>query len=247
MLMKLSRKEAQHILVDKRVLRRIVSYANLSRKDIVLEVGCGTGNLTSYLLKHSGRLYGIEKDKRFVKMLKERFSDEIDNGKFVLMEGDALKIEWPSFDKFVSNIPYKISSELTFRLFKTGFKLAVVMYQREFAERLVAREGSKKYGRLSVTAKAFSRAEILEIVSPNSFRPKPRVESAIVRLYPEPEIEVRNIEKFERLVRIAFSNRRKKFGKIAEMLGIECDIGDLKDERPENIPPEIYARLSECL
>ncbi len=247
MLMRLSRKEAQHILVDKRVLRRIVSYAHLSREDVVLEVGCGTGNLTAYILKHSGKVYGIEKDRRFIKMLKERFSDEIKNGRFVLMEGDALKVEWPSFDKFVSNIPYKISSKLTFKLFKAGFKLAVVMYQREFAERLIAREGSKKYGRLSVTARAFSRAEILEIVSPESFRPKPKVESAIVRLYPEPEVHVKNVENFEKLVRVAFSNRRKKFGKIAEMLGIECDIGDLKDERPENIPPEIYARLSECL
>ncbi|NOY11014.1 MAG: ribosomal RNA small subunit methyltransferase A [Archaeoglobi archaeon] len=245
--MKFYRREGQHILVDRRVLSRIVRYAELSRSDAVLEVGCGTGNLTSYLLKSSGVVYGIEKDRRFVDLLKKKFSHEISENRFVLIEGDALRVEWPEFNKFVSNIPYNISSELTFRLLEHKFDLAVVMYQKEFAERLVAREGSKSYGRLSVMVKAFCRAEILEIVRPSAFRPRPKVESAIVRLYPEPEIAVRDVEKLDLLLRAAFSSRRKKFGKVLRSLGIDCDVEGYEDERPENIPPEVYARLSECL
>ncbi|AKG91604.1 ribosomal RNA small subunit methyltransferase A [Geoglobus ahangari] len=245
--MKFYRREGQHILVDRRVLSRIVRYAELSKSDAVLEVGCGTGNLTSYLLKSSGVVYGIEKDRRFVDLLKKKFSHEISENRFVLIEGDALRVEWPEFNKFVSNIPYNISSELTFRLLEHKFDLAVVMYQKEFAERLVAREGSKSYGRLSVMVKAFCRAEILEIVRPSAFRPRPKVESAIVRLYPEPEIAVRDVEKLDLLLRAAFSSRRKKFGKVLRSLGVDCDVEGYEDERPENIPPEVYARLSECL
>ncbi len=245
--MKLYRREGQHILIDRRVLSRIVRYADLSEGDSVLEVGCGLGNLTSYLLRNASIVYGIEKDRRFVEVLKRKFSKEISEGRFVLIEGDALRTDWPDFDKFVSNIPYHISSELTFRLLRHSFKTAVVMYQREFAERLTAREGSKNYGRLSIMARAFCRAEILEIVGPSAFRPKPNVESAIVKLIPEPEIRVRDPEKLDLLVREAFSSRRKKFGKVLKRLGIECSVGGLEDERPENIPPEVFARLSECL
>lgn len=245
--MRLYRREGQHILVDRRVLNRIVSYADLNKNDAVLEVGCGPGNLTFHLLRKAGTVYGIEKDRRFIEVLKKKFSREIKEGRFILIEGDALKVEWPDFDKFVSNIPYHISSELTFRLFRHGFGLAVVMYQREFAERLIAREMSKNYGRLSVMARAFCRAEILEIVEPSAFKPRPKVESAIVRLIPEPEIHVSDLEKLDRLVREAFSSRRKKFGKVLKKLGIKCDMGELENERPENIPPEVFARLSECL
>ncbi len=245
--MKLFRKEGQHILTDRRVLQRIVSYADVVKRDAILEVGCGPGNLTAQLLKRAGVVYGIEKDKRFTEILRKKFSREIDDGRFVLIEGDALKVEWPEFDKFVSNIPYRISSELTFRLFRHGFRLAVVMYQKEFAERLTAREGSKSYGRLSVMSRAYCRAEILEVVKPSAFRPMPKVDSAIVRLVPEPEIHVRDKEKLDVLLREAFSSRRKKFGKVLRKLNIPCTAGEFEDERPENIPPEVFARLSECI
>lgn len=245
--MKLFRKEGQHILTDRRVLQRIVSYAEVSKKDSILEVGCGPGNLTAHLIRRAEIVYGIEKDRRFTEILRRKFSQEIDEGKFVLIEGDALKVEWPEFDKFVSNIPYKISSELTFRLFRHGFKLAVVMYQKEFAERLTAREGSRSYGRLSVVARAYCRAEILEVVKPSAFRPMPKVDSAIVRLIPDPEIHVKDMKKLDVLLKEAFGNRRKKFGKVLRKLGISCDVGEFEDERPENIPPEVFARLSECI
>ena len=243
--MKLVRRLGQHILVSKAILNKIVNYAEISGKDTVLEVGCGTGNLTEMLLKKARKVIGIEKDKRFIDLLQKKFKNEIEVGRLELIEADALKIEWPSFDKFVSNIPYQISSPLTFRLFKHDYKLAVVTYQKEFAERLTATSG-KKYGRLSVIARIYCKAEILDIVPPEAFRPKPKVDSAVVRIIPKPEIEVRNKELFEDFVRFVFTRRRKKFGKIAQEYGLRVP-DDLKDKRPEEIPPEVFAEIVDDL
>ncbi len=250
--MKLLKSKGQHILLDRRYLYKIVRYADLNYNDVVLEVGCGLGNLTKLLLRSVKKVYGIEIDPRFCKLLREKFAEEIESGRFVLIEGDALKVDFPKFDKFVANIPYKISSPLTFKLLKQDFKLAVITYQKEFAERLIAREGSKRYGRLSIVAKAYCRAEILETIPPKAFKPKPKVESAIVRIIPEPEIFVENKEIFEDLVRFAFSRRRKKFGKILEEWckekGFKVNIpSEYKDKRPEEIPPEVYAEIADSV
>ncbi len=250
--MKLLKSKGQHILVDRRFIYKIIRYADLSYDDTVLEVGCGLGNLTRLLLKNVKKVYGIEIDERFVSLLQKKFSTEIESGRFVLIKGDALKVDFPKFDKFVANIPFQISSPLTFKLFKHDFKLAVITYQKEFAERLIAKPGSKKYGRLSVVAKAYCKAEILDTIPPKAFKPRPKVESAIVRMIPEPEIEVKNKEIFEDLVRFAFSRRRKKFGKILEEWckekGYSIEVpNQYRDRRPEEIPPEVYAELADSV
>ncbi len=250
--MKLHKSKGQHVLVDGRYLRKIVSYAELSFDDVVLEVGCGTGRLTKFLLRSVEKVYGIEVDERMVDYLRKRFEHEIKAGRFVLIHGDALKVNFPEFDKFVANIPYQISSPLTFKLLKHDFELAVVTYQREFAERLVAKPGSKKYGRLSVVARAYCRAEILDRIPPTAFKPKPKVESAIVRIIPEPEVKVKNLDLFEDLVRFAFSRRRKMFGKIIEEWSKEKDLKvevpeGLRKKRPEEIPPEVYAEIADSV
>ncbi len=250
--MKLLKSKGQHILVSRRFLHKIVRYAELSFDDVVLEVGCGTGRLTRLLLKSVEKVYGIELDERLVRYLQRRFENDIKSGRFFLIHGDALKVEFPEFDKFVANIPYQISSPLTFKLLKHDFKLAVVTYQKEFAERLIAKPGSKKYGRLSVVARAYCRAEILDTIPPTAFKPKPKVESAIVRIIPEPEVVVKNLDAFEDLVRFAFSHRRKMFGKIVEEWGKEKGVKvevpeELMRKRPEEIPPEIYAEIADSL
>jgi|Deesub1362A_J573_1020465.scaffolds.fasta_scaffold00072_12 16S rRNA (adenine1518-N6/adenine1519-N6)-dimethyltransferase len=251
--MRLYKQRDQHILTDKSALKRVVGYSELSDDEVVLEVGCGPGNLTYGLLKKAEKVIGIEKDPRMVNLLRKKFSKEIEDGRFELIQGDALKVDFPEFDKFISNIPYSISSPLTFKLLKHDFRLAIVMYQKEFAERLVAQPGSKKYGRLSVTSRAFCRAEILEVVGRKAFRPAPKVDSAVVRLIPRPEFEVNNLDTFEDLVRFSFSMRRKKFGKILESwfnrrkLNLEvlaAKYKDLLEKRPEEIEPEVFAELS---
>ncbi len=239
------RELGQHMVVDKALLRRIVRYAELCSDDVVLEVGCGTGNLTRLLLRYAGKVIGIEKDSKLAARLRKKFAIEIEEGRFELIEGDALKIEFPRFTKFVANIPFSISSPLTFKLFRYDFKLAVVMYQREFAERLVGEDS-----RLGVISKAYCRAEILEYVKPHAFRPRPRVESAVVRIAKEPAVRVENLELFERLVTFAFSMRRKKMGKIlAEFekrfgLRVEAD-EETKERRPEEIGARKFAELAD--
>ncbi len=246
--MRLLRSKGQYVLKDVRFLKKIIRYADLSYDDVVLEVGCGTGKLTRLLLKNVKKVYGIEIDQRFVRYLQRKFRKEIEDNRFELIHGDALKVEFPKFDKFIANIPYKISSPLTFKLFKHNFKLAVITYQKEFAERLIAKPGSKKYGRLSVVARAYCRAEILDIIPPEAFVPRPRVESAIVRIVPEPEIEVRDKELFEDMIRFVFSNRRKMLGKVlkewAEKKGISIKVPDeIKEKRAEDVDACTYAEI----
>lgn len=250
--MKLFRGKSQHILVDRGVLRRMTRYAELSAEDTVLEVGCGTGNLTGYLLRKAGKVIGIEIDSRMVELLKRKFSGFIEGGRFQLIHADALRIDFPEFDKFVSNIPYKISSPLTFKLLKSDFQLAVVMYQKEFARRLVAKPGSKDYGRLSVIAKAYCRAELVEYVTKWAFVPRPKVDSAIVKICPEPELKVENRELFEELVTFLFSRRRKKLGKsideFCRLKGVTIHLPDrFRDLRPEQLSPETFAELSDSV
>ncbi len=249
MKIKLFKSKGQYILKDKAILKRIVKYADVNQNDVILEVGCGTGALTKILLKNAKKVYGIELDKRFIDLLSKKFKDEIKKGRLELIHGDALKIDFPNFDKFISNIPYQISSPLTFKLFKYDFKLAVITYQKEFAERLVASPGDKNYGRLSVVAKAYCSAEILEVIPNTAFVPVPKVDSAIVRLTKKPQILVKNSEIFEDLVRFSFSMRRKKFKKIVDAwckkYNISLDIpSELENLRPEDISPETFAEIS---
>lgn len=234
------------MLINRRIAKRIVSYAELNENDIILEVGCGTGNLTEELLKFT-KVFGIEKDARLVEFLRKRFSKEIKEGKFTLIQGDALKVDFPIFTKFVSNIPYEISSPLLFKLLKHNFVLAVIMLQKEFAQRLCGEDS-----RLGVISKAYCRVKILEFVGKENFKPIPSVESSIVLIVPEPEINVRNRELFERFVTFAFSMRRKKLLNIVqafkERYGVVLNIdAELASRRPEEIGAKNFARIVDDL
>jgi 16S rRNA (adenine1518-N6/adenine1519-N6)-dimethyltransferase len=245
--MRMKRDLGQHMVISRNLLRRIVEYAEVNDSDVVLEVGCGTGNLTHFLLERAKIVVGIEKDPELVNFLKKRFSVEIEDGKFQLIEGDALKVEFPHFTKFVSNIPFKISSPLTFKLLEYRFDLAVVMYQKEFAERLCGEDS-----RIGVISKAYCRAKILETVRPSVFRPSPSVESAVVRIIPEPEIRVKNLELFRDFVTFAFTMRRKKMKKIVEKWNrrrnIKVQIDDeILEKRPEEIGARTFAQIVDSL
>ena len=250
MKIKFLKSKGQYVLKDRTILTRILRYAEIKSKDVVLEVGCGTGSLTRFLLRKAKKVYGIEIDKRFIRFLSKKFKKEIEEGRFELIHGDALKIKFPCFNKFVSNIPYQISSPLTFKLLKHDFEVAVVTYQKEFAERLVASPGSKNYGRLSVITRAYCKAEILEMVPSTAFLPTPKVTSAIVKIVKAPQIKVKNLEIFEDLVKFAFTMRRKKFGKILDrwckLRKMKVKIPkELEELRPDAISPEIFAEIAD--
>lgn len=195
----------QHFLVDPRVLDRVVGHAALRGDETVLEIGPGRGTLTRALAAAAKQVVAVEKDPELV----DRLHDEglPDNVELVL--GDALKVELPSFDKCVSNLPYGISSDITFRLLEQDFELAVLMYQREFAERLAAKVGTEEYGRLTVNA--FVKAEVatVDTVPASAFAPRPRVSSVVVRMVPRAKPPFVVAPAFGEVVRAAFQHRRK--------------------------------------
>ncbi len=197
---RLSKKLDQHFIVDDRILQREVEYANVNAEDTVLEIGPGIGTLTRHLAKAAKKVIVIEKDAKFEKILLE-----IPNTEVII--GDALKIDFPKCDKVLSNLPYSISSPLTFKVLEQPIKTAVLCYQKEFAERLIAKPGTKDYSRLSVNCSLRADVEILENVSKAKYYPRPKVDSAIVRLTPK---EINLPEKFDSIVRALFQHKNQK-------------------------------------
>ena len=194
----------QHFLVDERVAHRQVEYAGITAKDVVLEVGPGLGLLTEALLRKAAKVVAVERDRRLAKALRAF------GGNLEVIEGDAVRVPLPPFDKVVSNLPYQISSPITFRLLGLGFDRAVLMYQREFADRLVAKRGEEGYSRLSVKTYVRARAEIVEDVPKDAFWPPPKVNSAIVLLEPRPApFTIREGALFDAVVDASFAHRRK--------------------------------------
>ncbi|ADD04678.1 ribosome biogenesis protein KsgA, 16S rRNA-methylating [Natrialba magadii ATCC 43099] len=204
----------QHFLVDDRVLDRLPTYLTDIDADTshVLEIGGGTGVLTDRLLETIGaddQLTVVERDPPLAEFLQEEFSDAIDAGRLTVIEGDALEVDLPEFTSSVSNLPYGVSSEITFRLLPEQRPL-VLMFQQEFAERMVAEPNTSEYGRLSVSTQHYADAELVESIPKEAFSPPPAVQSAVVRLVPrEPEYDVENEAFFLRFVKALFTQRRK--------------------------------------
>jgi len=247
----------QHFLVDDRVLDRLPGYAREADADLshVLEVGAGTGALTDRLLAVADRVTAIERDPDLAEFLREEFVAEIDAGRLTVVEGDALDVELPEFTASVSNLPYGASSEIAFRLLPRGEPL-VLMFQREFAERMAAEPGTDEFGRLSVTAGHYADVEVVEPVPPEAFSPPPAVDSAVIRTTPrDPEYDVPDDDFFMRFLRAVFTQRRKTMRNAVRNtvhisgLGDADAVVDAADEelmsmRAGNVTPAEFAELA---
>ncbi|MGY5881192.1 MAG: 16S rRNA (adenine(1518)-N(6)/adenine(1519)-N(6))-dimethyltransferase RsmA [Candidatus Thorarchaeota archaeon] len=175
-----TKKRGQSFLKSQSVARSIVSAAGISKEDTVLEIGGGLGILTKQLVQEAKYVHVVEIDSGLVKALRNLF---IDCDNVSIIEGDALKVSLPSVTKIVSNLPYSISSEITFRMLREiEFEQAVLMYQKEFAQRLHATPGTSEYSRLSVNIGYQAEVEHLFDVPANMFYPVPAVDSVVVRL-----------------------------------------------------------------
>jgi len=198
----------QHFTVNSDILQRLVSHASLTEDDVVLEVGAGLGFLTKLLSNNCKKVVAVELDPNIVRILRKQI-DGLQN--VDLIEGDILKVSLPHFDKVVSAPPYSISSPLLFRLLERKFDWAVLILQKEFAERLAASVGGKDYGRLTVTIYYRADVELLDYVPRTVFYPPPDVDSMMVRLKPRsPPFQVEDEETFFELVRTLFTQRNKK-------------------------------------
>ena len=247
----------QHFLVDDRVVDRIPDYlpADADRGH-VLEIGGGPGVLTDRLLAAADRVTVVERDPTFAAHLREEFADEIDADRLSVIEGDALETDLPDATACVSNLPYSASSEIAFRLLPLDIPL-VLMFQQEFAERMVASVGDDDYGRLSVSAQHYADCEIVESVPNTAFDPEPAVQSALVRLTPrDPEYTVADEEFFLRFVKAVFTQRRKTIRNAirntAHISGLDdadavVDAADeeLLGRRAGNVAPAEFAALAQ--
>lgn len=240
-----SKSKGQNYLIDRRVAEREVEYLGITEGDRVLEVGPGFGILTSSLLERTSNLTAIEIEEGAVRYLRDSFP------RMEVLQGDFLEIDPPRFDLFISNVPYSISSPLLFRLLDMDFKRAVIMVQREFAERMAAPAGDSEYSRLSVNV--FYRAEcrLLENVPRSRFWPEPEVDSTVVLLTPRPApFPLRDEKHFLKLVDVLFQQRRKKIGTVLKqkrMLPEDRTGIPYLDERVERLTPAQIAELSDAL
>lgn len=180
---RLKKSLGQNFLVDKNIIRKEAELARIKPDETILEIGPGVGFLTGELLSRAKKLIAIELDKNLAEILEKEVQGEIQKGRLQIICADALAIDFPEFDRCVSNIPYEISSKIILKLGKCK-KPAVLIIQKEFAERLVAKPGQADYSKISVMSQYYFSTEMLYIVSKKSFFPAPKVDSAIVRLEP---------------------------------------------------------------
>lgn len=201
----------QHVLKNPGVADAIVAKADLKQSDVVLEVGPGTGNLTMRILEKAKRCVAVEMDPRMAAELTKRVQGKPEQKRLDIMLGDVIKTDLPYFDVCISNTPYQISSPLVFKLLATSPapRVCILMFQREFASRLLAKPGDKLYSRLSVNAQMFAKIDHVMKVSKASFKPPPLVESNVVRITPKvPRPQVR-FDEFDGLLRICFVRKNK--------------------------------------
>ncbi|KAI7181177.1 rRNA adenine dimethylase [Hortaea werneckii] len=202
----------QHILKNPGVAQAIVDKADLKQSDIVLEVGPGTGNLTTRILEKAKKVIAVEQDPRMAAELTKRFQTTPAAKRLELILGDVIKMpEMPYFDVCISNTPYQISSPLTFKLLATSPspRSCVLMFQREFAMRLFAKPGEKLYSRLSVNAQMWARVDHVMKVGKNNFNPPPQVESNVVRITPKNPRPQISYDEWDGLLRIAFVRKNR--------------------------------------
>lgn len=205
----------QHILKNPLVVKTMIEKAALRSTDTVLEVGPGTGNMTVRMLETVKKVVACEIDPRLAAELQKRVQGTPLQKKLNLIVGDVLKVDpLPFFDICVANLPYQISSPIVFKLLlhRPFFRCAVLMFQREFAHRLVAKPGEKLYCRLSVNTQLLARVDLLMKVGKNNFKPPPKVESSVVRIEPKNPPPAVNFTEWDGLVRVAFLRKNKTLG-----------------------------------
>ncbi|MDA9106473.1 16S rRNA (adenine(1518)-N(6)/adenine(1519)-N(6))-dimethyltransferase RsmA [Candidatus Pelagibacter sp.] len=245
----------QNFIIDRNVLEQIVDTVEITNKE-VLEIGPGSGNLTTFILKKSPKkVYTIEKDDDLALLLKDKFANEI-----TIINDDVLKI---SEDKISSkkltvfgNLPYNISTEILSKWIinlnkNSWFEKLVLMFQKEVAERIIAESNTSKYGRLSILSNWKLDIEKIMEIKPQSFSPRPKVDSTLLLFTPKKKIfELKEAKNLEMITRIFFSQRRKMLKKpfnqvfnnakvVAEKFDINLNL------RPQNLSPEMYFKLVE--
>ena len=244
----------QNFLIDDKILCKIVELVDLKNK-IVLEIGPGTGNLTSYILqKKPKKIIGIEKDNYLALKLKEKFKSEL-----TIINDDVLNINENllSSDELTvfGNLPYNISTEILSKWIlniddRFWFNNLILMFQKEVADRIIAKFNTSAYGRLSILTNWKLNVEKIIDIQPDSFSPKPKVQSSLLLFTPKKNFyKMKNPANLEKVTRIFFNNRRKMLKKPFNQLfnGNQTILDKLKIDlnlRPQNLKPLTYFQIT---
>jgi len=244
----------QNFLIDHNILEQIVNTVKIQNKEI-LEIGPGSGNLTHYILKKKPKkIYVIEKDNDLCLLLNEKFSDEINiinNDILQVSEGEISKAKLTVF----GNLPYNISTEILSKwIIKLNkefwFDELILMFQKEVADRIIAKSGTSNYGRLSILSSWKLNVKKIIDIKPESFSPRPKIDSSLLVFSPKKEFfSLKNPKNLEMITRVFFSQRRKMVKKpfnqifnnskkVSVKLGIDLNL------RPQNLEPETYYKIT---
>ncbi len=266
-------KLGQHFLVDHHAARRIVEALGDISNRIVIEIGPGEGMLTDLLVNRAKKVIGVELDRVLAAQLRMRYATRTN---VEILESDFVTVEFPSLlgrrpgplhdlrptkpetVDIVGNIPYYVTSEIVLRILELhpSVERAVIMVQREVADRVAAKPGSRDYGLLSATAQLYARVENLFTLPPDAFKPPPDVHSSVLRLTMAPRVEELQIqeEPFLRLLKVAFAQKRKTLANNLKGTYPDASIkvalktaGLRSDVRAEAVPLEKMATLSRSL
>ena len=222
----------QHFLADRHVLGRIIFASALGKDETACEAGAGNGVLTEELCKRAGRVISYEVDRGLYENARS-----LDFENLQLVNADLFKVNDSEFDVFVSNLPYSRSRDAMQWLATMRFQRAIVMVQREFADKISARPGDENYRAISAICSYCFKIERLFAVGKDAFNPPPKVESEVLRLVPVHMITPEAVKKVNGL----FSQRNKKATKVAARMGVQVDFGD---RRVDQLEPEEIMRMA---
>lgn len=210
----------QNFLIDTHVLEKIIREAGITKDDMVLEVGPGIGTMTQYLCENARKVIAVEIDKNLIPILEQDTLASYDNVRVI--NEDILKVDICQLVeeenqgkpiKVVANLPYYITTPIIMGLFESHVPIEsiTIMVQKEVADRMQEKPGTKEYGALSLAVQYYAKPEIVAIVPPNCFMPRPNVSSAVIRLtrHEETPVDVGNEKQMFRIIRAAFNQRRK--------------------------------------
>ena len=255
----------QNFLIDSEVLEKIVNSSEINEKDLVIEIGPGLGTLTNELLEKAGKVIAVELDKRMIKILKDRF---IQYSNFELINDDILKVNLKDIIrnnqyesvKIVANLPYYITTPIIMKLLeeKLPIKSITVMVQKEVADRIISIPGDKECGAITYSVFYYSAGNKIIDVPKDSFIPAPEVNSCVIKLNirREPPVKVNDEQKFFKLIKVAFMQRRKVFANAVANSGFASKenilhiLQELKiDEkiRGEKITIEQFAKIANMI
>lgn len=262
---KFSKSLGQNFLIDGNIVRKIVSESNITKDDYVLEIGPGMGTLTEELGLHAKKVVAVELDDSLLPILDETLRD-YDN--IEIVHGDILKIDLPKLIeeklnggpvKVVANLPYYVTTPIIAKLIEEGLNLEsiTVMVQKEVADRMASKPGSKVYGSLSVFVNFYSDPKVIVKVPKTVFMPQPKIDSSVIKLILKKELPDIDREKFFRVVKASFSKRRKTIINCLSSYGFEIDKETIKqvleslninpEERAENLSVEEFMNISKIL